>query len=71
MLRFFRHGDRRLALFNNSVEEDGVLVDLVLTRSETKGRGLRCRRRIRVSSGCKRAKSLVIVDTGEPPLARF
>ena len=38
MVRFFRHGDRKLALFNNSVEEDGILVDLVLTRSETKGR---------------------------------
>src|SRR5262249_17718143 len=38
MLRFFRHGDRRLALFNDAVEEDGVLVDLVLTRSEAKGR---------------------------------
>ena len=38
MLRFFRHGDRKLALFNNSIEEDGILVDLVLTRSETKGR---------------------------------
>ena len=37
MLRFFRHGDRRLALFNNSVEEDGVVVDLALTRSETRG----------------------------------
>jgi len=38
MLRFFRHGDRRLALFNDSLEEDGVLIDLALTRSETKGR---------------------------------
>jgi uncharacterized heparinase superfamily protein len=37
MLRFFRHGDRRLALFNNSIEEDGVIVDLALTRSETRG----------------------------------
>src|SRR5437667_411063 len=27
MLRFFRHGDRRLALFNDSLEEDGVLID--------------------------------------------
>ena len=25
MLRFFRHGDRRLALFNDAIEEDGVL----------------------------------------------
>ena len=31
VLRLFRHGDRRLALFNNSVEEDGVLIDLVLS----------------------------------------
>ena len=38
MLRLFRHGDRRLALFNDSLEEDGVLIDLVLTRSETQGR---------------------------------
>ena len=66
MLRFFRHGDRRLGLFNNSVEEDGVLVDLVLTRSETKGRapdqapdcGFQ-----RLHAG----QSLVIVDTGRPP----
>ena len=35
MLRFFRHGDRRLGLFNNAVEEDADLVDLVLTRSES------------------------------------
>jgi uncharacterized heparinase superfamily protein len=38
MLRLFRHADRRLALFNGSVEEDGVLIDLVLTQSETRGR---------------------------------
>ena len=66
MLRFFRHGDRRLALFNNSVEEDAVLVDLVLSKSETKGRpptqapytGFQ-----RLQAG----NSLVIVDTGNAP----
>ncbi|HYZ43030.1 MAG TPA: heparinase II/III family protein, partial [Stellaceae bacterium] len=66
MLRFFRHGDRRLALFNDSLEEDGVLIDLVLTRSETKGRppahapdtGFD-----RLQAG----KSLVLIDTGKPP----
>jgi uncharacterized heparinase superfamily protein len=66
MLRFFRHGDRRLALFNNSVEEDGVLVDLVLTRSETKGRAPAQA----PDSGFQRlhaGQSLVIVDTGSPP----
>ncbi len=65
MLRFFRHGDRRLALFNNSVEEDGVLVDLVLTRSETKGRAPVDA----PQSGFQRlqaGQSLVLVDTGKP-----
>ncbi|MBV8889869.1 MAG: heparinase II/III family protein [Alphaproteobacteria bacterium] len=70
MLRFFRHGDRRLALFNDSFEEDGVLVDLVLTRSETKGRPPLSA----PHSGFQRlqtGKSLVIVDAGKPPARGF
>jgi uncharacterized heparinase superfamily protein len=66
MLRFFRHGDRRLALFNGSVEEDGILVDLVLTRSESKGRAPAQA----PQSGYQRLQaghSLVIVDIGRPP----
>jgi uncharacterized heparinase superfamily protein len=70
MLRFFRHGDRRLALFNGSVEEDGVLVDLVLTRSETRGRPpLQA-----PSSGFQRlqaGQSLVLVDAGAAPPQGF
>ncbi|HVH79753.1 MAG TPA: heparinase II/III family protein, partial [Stellaceae bacterium] len=66
MLRFFRHGDRKLALFNSSIEEDGILVDLVLTRSETKGRAP-----AQVpQTGFQRMQaghSLVLVDTGKPP----
>jgi uncharacterized heparinase superfamily protein len=65
MLRFFRHGDRRLALFNDSLEEDGVLIDLVLTRSETKGRPPSQA----ADTGFDRlqaARSLLIVDTGRP-----
>src|SRR5262249_49539138 len=65
ILRFFRHGDRRLALFNNSVEEDGVLVDLVLTRSETRGHAPAQA----PHSGFQRlqaGQSLVLVDTGKP-----
>src|SRR5258706_10377008 len=70
MLRFFRHGDRRLALFNNSIEEDGVLVDLVLTRSEAKGRAPAQA----PDSGFQRlqaGQSLVVLDTGRPPARGF
>jgi uncharacterized heparinase superfamily protein len=70
MLRFFRHGDRKIALFNNSIEEDGILVDLVLTRSETKGRAPAQA----AQSGFQRMQaghSLVLVDTGKPPGAGF
>ncbi len=70
MLRFFRHGDRRLALFNDSLEQDGVLIDLVLTRSETKGRAPAHA----PDTGFERLqvfKSLVLVDTGKPPPRGF
>jgi uncharacterized heparinase superfamily protein len=70
MVRFFRHGDRKLALFNNSVEEDGILVDLVLTRSETKGRAPMHA----PQSGFERmhaGHSLVVVDAGKPPAHGF
>ena len=70
MLRFFRHGDRKLALFNNSIEEDGILVDLVLTRSETKGRAPAQA----AQSGYQRMQaghSLVLIDTGKPPPRGF
>jgi uncharacterized heparinase superfamily protein len=66
ILRLFRHGDRRLALFNNSVEEDGVLVDLVLTRSEAKSPAPAQA----PHSGFQRlqaGQSLVLIDTGKPP----
>jgi uncharacterized heparinase superfamily protein len=70
MLRFFRHGDRKLALFNNSVEEDGIFVDLALTRSETKGRAPTHA----PDTGFERMQaghSLVIVDAGKPPPPGF
>jgi uncharacterized heparinase superfamily protein len=40
MLRMLRHGDGRLAQFNDAAEEYGPLADLVLTRSEVRGRPL-------------------------------
>jgi uncharacterized heparinase superfamily protein len=70
ILRLFRHGDRRLALFNDSVEEDGVMIDLVLTRSETKGRAPTHA----PDSGFERLQagdSLVVADTGKPPPPGF
>ena len=70
ILRFFRHGDRRLALFNDSLEEDGVLIDLVLTRSETKGRAPSHA----PDTGFDRLHafmSLVMIDTGRPPPRGF
>jgi uncharacterized heparinase superfamily protein len=70
MLRLFRHGDRRLALFNDSIEEDGVLIDLVLTRTEVRNPAPRHAD----DSGFDRleaGRSLVIVDTGGPPPAGF
>ncbi len=70
MLRLFRHGDRRLTLFNGSLEEDGVLIDLVLTRSEAKGRAPAHA----PDTGFERlqaGESLVLVDTGRPPPAGF
>ncbi len=70
MLRFFRHGDRRLALFNNSIEEDPDLVDLVLTRSESRGHAPPQA----PHSGFQRlaaGKTLAVVDTGKKPPSGF
>ena len=38
MLRFFRHGDGGLALFNGAAASDSDLIELVLQRSAAKGR---------------------------------
>lgn len=70
MLRLFRHGDRRLALFNDALEDDGVLIDLVLTRSETKGRTISHA----PDSGFERLQannSLVVIDAGHRPPPGF
>ena len=70
MLRFFRHGDRRLALFNDSLEEDGVLIDLVLTRSETRG-GAPTKAPQTGFDRLQAGRSLTIIDTGGPPPGGF
>jgi len=65
MLRFFRHGDARLALFNDSTEQEPAYLDLVLARSECKGRPPPSA----PMTGFERlhtGKSIVIMDCGVP-----
>jgi len=66
MLRFFRHGDGALALFNDSVESEAWLIDLALAQADAKGKPLASA----PHSGFERAtanRSLLIVDVGAPP----
>lgn len=65
-LRFFRHGDGGLALFNGSREGEAVLIDTVLAQADAKGRPLKSA----VQSGYERVlagRTLLIVDVGGPP----
>ncbi|MGE0651717.1 MAG: heparinase II/III family protein [Alphaproteobacteria bacterium] len=66
MLRFFRHGDGGLALFNDSGEGEAWLVDMVLTRAEAPGKPLTSA----PHSGFERVtanRTLLIADMGAPP----
>ena len=66
MLRFFRHGDGGLALFNGTQEGDRALIDLVLARSGSGGPAPR----EAPYSGFQRLASggtYLIVDAGSPP----
>jgi uncharacterized heparinase superfamily protein len=66
MLRFFRHGDGGLSLFNGTWEGDRTLIDLVLARSGS-NEGAPA---MALQSGFQRiaaGTSLVIADTGSPP----
>jgi uncharacterized heparinase superfamily protein len=66
MLRFFRHGDGGLALFNGAWENDRVMIDLVLARSgsvEPAPMAAQVSGFQRLAAGT----SSVIVDAGSPP----
>ena len=70
MVRFFRHGDGGLGLFNGSDENEGWLIDVVLTRSEARGKPLESA----PHSGFERLsanRTLLLVDVGKPPPAGF
>lgn len=65
-LRFFRHQDGRLPLFNGSGEGDRLLIDTVLAQADARGRPLRTARH----SGFERVvagRTLVLMDAGAPP----
>ncbi len=70
VLRLFQHGDGRLALFNDSNEEEDWLVDMALGRAN--GRALPLKEG--VDSGFERLvanRTLVLVDGGAPPPPGF
>lgn len=65
MVRFFRHGDGGLALFNGANEGEGWLIDVVLTRSEARGKPFTSA----PHSGFERAatnRTLLFMDVGNP-----
>ena len=66
MLRFFRYGDGKLALFNGSYEEKASEVDAVLEAAEAEGKPLGGA----IYSGFQRvhtADVLLVMDAGGPP----
>ncbi len=66
MLRFFRHGDGGLALFNDSGEGEAWLIDMALTRADAPGKPLGSA----PHSGFERVtanRTLLIADMGPPP----
>ncbi|MBP2292368.1 heparinase II/III family protein [Azospirillum rugosum] len=67
-LRFFRHGDGGLALFNGGREEDAALVDTVLAQADARGRPLKSA----PHTGFERliaGRTMVLMDAGVPPVS--
>jgi uncharacterized heparinase superfamily protein len=65
-LRFFRHGDGGLALFNGAQEGEAVLIDTVLGQADARGRPLKSTPHIgfeRITAG----RTCILMDTGLPP----
>lgn len=70
MLRFFRHGDGRLALFNGANEGPEGAIDAVLAEDDADGRPFG----FAPHSGYQRlaaGPSFVVADTGPPPPGRY
>lgn len=70
MLRFYRHADGGLALFNGANEGDHTVIDRVLMRADAKGRAPSTA----PHTGFERMRaghSLVLFDCGKPPPPGF
>ncbi|MFT8895874.1 MAG: heparinase II/III family protein [Acetobacter sp.] len=71
VLRAFRHGDGRLALFNGTWSHDPALIDLIIARAMPRGnilaRNMRDGRFVRATSG----NTVLFVDAGGPPPKGF
>jgi len=64
-LRFFRHGDGGLALFNGSQQGEALLLDTIVTQADARGRPLKRAPQAgfdRVALG----RTVIIVDSGAP-----
>jgi uncharacterized heparinase superfamily protein len=68
LLRAFRHGDGRLALFHGGHEESEVEIDTVLSRADAKGKALTSAPHSRFERILAR-RSLLLIDVGMPPAA--
>lgn len=69
-LRFFRHADGGLALFNGGREGDNTLIEAVLAQSDARGKPLKSM----THSGFERitaGRTAVLVDCGSPPGVGF
>lgn len=67
-LRFFRHGDGGLGLFNGSREGEPIQIDTVLGQADARGRPLKSAPHIgfeRLAAG----RTVVLLDAGAPPPA--
>jgi uncharacterized heparinase superfamily protein len=69
MLRFYRHGDGRLALFHGTAEADGASIELTLDRADASGKPLATAPHSRYERAAAR-RALLLLDVGSPPGAK-
>ncbi len=69
-LRFFRHGDGGLALFNGGREGEALLLDTILTQADARARPMK-RAAVAGFDRLSLGRSIVIVDSGAPAPTGF